>query len=145
MATQEARKEDGIVGIGTASGEMWAAALDAEPSALLAKFAIESEACVRCPKLEKLKPKHSESFSESSRCQFAVAHSHGLAVGDAEEGGRMVQAERAYNRWVVCRDSQTALFVSVKENLRVKLKVLGGLREGKVAFGSWEESVANRK
>lgn len=83
------------MGIATASEEMWAAALDAEPSALLAKFAIETEDCVRCPKLEKLKPKHSESFSESNRCHLAVAHSHGLAVGDAEEGQRMFQAKKA--------------------------------------------------
>lgn len=93
MPTQEARKEVGIVGIVTASGEMWAAALDAEPSALLAKFAIETEDCVRCPKLEKPKPKHSESFSESNRCQFAVAHSHGLAAGDAEEGRTTVSGK----------------------------------------------------
>lgn len=93
MPTQEARKAVGIAGIETASGEMWAAALDAEPSALMAKFAIETGDCVRCPKLETLKPKHSESFSESSRCQFAVAHSHGLAVGDAEEGRTKVSGK----------------------------------------------------
>jgi hypothetical protein len=37
---------------------MWVAALDAEPSALLAKVAIEIKDDVRCPMLEMHKPKH---------------------------------------------------------------------------------------
>ncbi|GFP54062.1 hypothetical protein TASIC1_0003044000 [Trichoderma asperellum] len=99
VPTQEARKEVGIVGIVAASGEMWAAALDAEPSALLAKFAIQTGDYVCCPKLEKRKPKHSVSLSESNRCQFTFGHSHGLAVGDAEEGGTDASSKE---RLVVC-------------------------------------------
>lgn len=83
MPALATRKEIGIVGIATVSGEMWAAALDAEPSALFAKVAIEDG--VRCPMPEISKPKHQVSLSKSNRCQFAAAPSHGLAVGDAEE------------------------------------------------------------
>lgn len=51
----------GIAGMATESGEMSAAALDAEDSALLARLAIGD--CVRWPKLEKRKPKHQVSLS----------------------------------------------------------------------------------
>lgn len=53
---QAARSDAGIVGIATVSGEMCAAALDAEHSALFARLAIGD--FVRCPILEIRKPKH---------------------------------------------------------------------------------------
>ncbi|TFB05297.1 hypothetical protein CCMA1212_003029 [Trichoderma ghanense] len=61
---QAVRSEAGIAGIAgmaTESGEMCAAALDAEDSALLARLAIGG--CVRWPMLEMRKPKHQVSLS----------------------------------------------------------------------------------